>query len=198
MLTDVTKGMKLISLAIVDERTGKVKHHEVLAPLRDRFTWFPDIPPEGLNLNDQQFSGTVADDMRKEGLYRRLFWMHFGGPGGVYLQHVVSITCYFPGGIREMGIEVHYDREIEGSTTCILGGRERPEPPDRLGWSEFPELAEEEMSGSEVMEPMTFDIDGPGGEYITGVQVGVSPKGVDYPPFILVRVDVEKGRQVFS
>lgn len=105
-------------------------------------------------MNEKQFSGVPSGRVsRGVPRHRQVCWMHFGGPGGVYLLNVVSISCYFYKSDWNIGIEVRYDREVEGSTTRMLGSRTIGPP------------------GSESIGKITFDVDGPGGEYISAVAV---------------------------
>lgn len=179
MLKPKKKGVKLISLSIPDEDPVQKDHlGQVgisITPLRERFVWSPDAPSENLCLNEDDFALAGGNDTGK-GIYsyRRLLWMHFGGPGGAYLRHVVSITCCFLDRLRKTRIEIRYDREIEGSTTCVLGGPDPDESDEdySLGRNARNEVV---RTPRNEKEDMTFAIDGAGGEYITAV--GLSEPG---------------------
>ena len=110
--------------------------------LREVALWYPKVPEPDLCLNEESFTG---ENPLSTG-YRPLFWTHFGGPGGTYLDHVTGMSVKYLGGLYSL--EFHYD------TTS------RPAGTDRLG-----RFKEDGYSRS-----LEFSIDGPGGELIELVE----------------------------
>lgn len=111
--------------------------------LRDSAVWYPTIPPQHLCLNEKSF---LPRDYYTVG-YKPLFWAHFGGPGGRYLQHLTGLSAVSSIGI--LRIHFHFDIEV---------------PWDHRS---FGRLKVEE----EYEETTDFSIDGPGGERIETVSM---------------------------
>jgi hypothetical protein len=104
--------------------------------------WYPDLPSLTLCLNEDAFlpRNHYVD------AYKPLFWTSFGGPGGIFLQHLTKISVICRGGIRR--IEFFYNTEIP-SKFCVLG----------------------KLNPDEYAKKIDFVIDGPGGEIISVVEV---------------------------
>ena len=126
-------------------------------PLRDALHWYPDISPEILDLNENLFQGKKCVEWDS---YRHLHYLHFGGFRGIYLAHVVSLSVHLVYHNIAIGIEVEYDKEIEGSKTQIIG-RRKPSTDKELG----------DPANPDPTQKVTFKIDGPNAEYITRVEV---------------------------
>ncbi|GBF62029.1 hypothetical protein TMEN_4553 [Trichophyton mentagrophytes] len=122
--------------------------------LRSKAFWYPSIPSPELCLNDQSFSGK---DPLTAG-YHPLAWIHFGGPKGAYLKHVTGVRAMDIADVCTFEFEYEIDLPVE---IRKLGRRK-------------------------VLEFSTttrFNIDGPGGEYISSVDACViSGKGKDMHP----------------
>lgn len=114
--------------------------------LRDAGVWFPQIPGRNLCLNEKEFP---QRDSHMIG-YRPLIWTLFGGPGGIYLQHLVAISVHLDTQIP--GIEFHYDDPTIPEENSTLG-RHKCEKFYGCG------------------DPTEFKIDGATGERINAVQV---------------------------
>ncbi|KAK2787284.1 hypothetical protein FQN52_003424 [Onygenales sp. PD_12] len=110
-------------------------------PLRTTAIWYPDIPPENLYLHESTFPG--KDVPQSE--YHPLVHVMFGGPQGSYLKYLTRISATISGKTI-VGLSFEYDSE--GA------------PVKRL-----PETVHERFS------KISFPIDGPGGEILTGIQV---------------------------
>jgi len=112
--------------------------------LRDTALWYPNIPESNLHLNESSFIGENPLTAQ----YRPLFWVHFGGPGGIYLQHLIGISALDLGLL--CSIEFHYNKEKVSTVSRRLGRRKE----------------------TEYSRVIRFSIDGPGGERIETVEVG--------------------------
>ncbi|KID67149.1 F-box domain containing protein, partial [Metarhizium hybridum] len=136
-------SFKMASLAITEhsgplsgeKTTGKVS-------LRHSAFWYPRMPYNGLNLNDDYFTAAESCNTR----YRPLCWAEFGGRNGSHLRSVtgVSVTCF--AAIR--GIRFHY--AIHTPRKMGRVGKYKAGPHDSV---------------------MHFSIDGPGGEIIDTIEV---------------------------
>jgi hypothetical protein len=73
------------------------------------------VPKSDLFLNEPSFTG---EDPSSTG-YQPLFWIHFGGPGGSYLENVTGISIYSAKGLYSL--EFHYDATHDLSGVFILG-----------------------------------------------------------------------------
>lgn len=101
------------------------------------------MPSSKLFLNEASFTG---EDSSSTG-YRPLFWIHFGGPGGSYLENVTGISIYYS--LKGLySLEFHYD------ATYDLAGA------FRLG-----------RCASSDLKIRHFPIDGAGGEIIESVKI---------------------------
>ncbi|KAK4143399.1 uncharacterized protein C8A04DRAFT_12334 [Dichotomopilus funicola] len=111
--------------------------------LRDSSLWYPSVPSQTVSLNDDTF---VLQDYGEIG-FKPLFHCHFGGPGGVYLRHLIGIT-----GVKSRGsllrIVFSFDRPV-------------PEAHQRFGRSR---VRSNEATAS-------FAIDGPRGERIVAIKI---------------------------
>ena len=108
--------------------------------------WFPDIPPSGgLQLNEDSFTG---DDPLVNN-YQPLSWIHFGGETGECLNHVQGVLIQHSHGLH--GLQFVYDEVSMGSRSEKLG----------------------RCRESELQPEPIFHIDGPGGERINSVSVGI-------------------------
>ena len=113
--------------------------------LRDTALWYPEIPEPGLYLNEDCFTG---EDPSTVG-YRPLCWTLFGGSGGIYLRCLTEISATCLGSL--CGIEFHYNTDEVPSRWRRLGLRK----------------------STEYSHVMRFPVDGPGGEIIKKVEVGL-------------------------
>ncbi|KAH6621557.1 hypothetical protein B0J18DRAFT_450642 [Chaetomium sp. MPI-SDFR-AT-0129] len=110
--------------------------------LRRHGIWYPDLPPPSLDLNEEAFP---APSLYGWG-FRPLFWSRFGGPGGIYLQHLTKLTVC-GGGLQRIEFSFDIDVPVE----CRSFGR----------WE-----------NTEFTEFVDFYIDGAGGELIDRVEIG--------------------------
>ena len=106
--------------------------------------WYPTIPDTDLCLNEASF---IGEALSAPG-YRPLSWILFGGPKGIYLQHLTQVTVSRLGNLDS--IYFHYD------TDEIVGQK-------KLGRRRV----------TESSEFMRFPIDGRGGEIITTLATSV-------------------------
>ena len=141
--------------------------------LRDSRPWFPEIPHESLCLNDQDFQ--VMDDMKEP--YWPLYWMHFGGFQGAYLSNVIALSAWVSHD-ECTRIEIEYDREVQGTKVHTLSAC--------LPLSEEPGGALSPTINSKHKK-VTFDIDGPNGEFVSSVCVGKISPSRTYLSFLEVR-----------
>ena len=164
------KGLKLLTLGIPNE--GKGEKSSEFVSLREMYSWSPDIPPQSLCLNAGQF---LAIDPVKPGVYNPLFWIHFGGFQGNYLSNITSLSFWILNGDLCTGMEIGYNQEIGGTAALTLGfcGPLSQEQKRTFG-----------AEGSAMEERVAFNIDGPGGEYITAVRVGMDA-GEEYCPKLI-------------
>lgn len=117
--------------------------------LRTTALWYPEVPGLDLRLNDESFTG---ENPSASG-YQPLFWTRFGGPNGIYLQHLTDVRLIQLGNI--CSIEFNYDREYIQKEVGKLG---------RRPFTNFTRVTQ-------------FPIDGPGGEFIQTVDVSTERAG---------------------
>ncbi|PGG99169.1 hypothetical protein AJ79_08661 [Helicocarpus griseus UAMH5409] len=167
--TFARSAFKLLSLGIPIKKGNKQ------LSLRDTVSWLPEIPPEHLFLNQEQFSdvkhvqtGQYCQGKNEIGNFGRydipLDHFCFGGPRGTYLKRIVSISVYSldlvsPGADKQMsvqaGIEVEYGNPESGSTIRKFGN-----------CGPFPSAGVHPLHRE---RKITYHINGAGGEYITGI-----------------------------
>lgn len=101
------------------------------------------MPKPELFLNEASFTGEYPSHTG----YRPLFWTHFGGPGGGYLENVTGVSIYYS---RKglYSLEFHYDTTYDLAGTLRLG-----------------------RCASTDLKIRHFPIDGAGGEIIESVEV---------------------------
>jgi hypothetical protein len=102
--------------------------------------------------------------------FRPLFWTHFGGPGGIYLKHLTAIVAdYETDSI--LCLRYEYDNSVAGLARSYA---------DRLGGDGIrqPHVSVDVLGRSNIVLRPTaqqhrqrFEIDGPGGEYVDGVEL---------------------------
>ncbi|KAI9840876.1 MAG: hypothetical protein M1837_001255 [Sclerophora amabilis] len=148
------RALKMVSLSISkdDAATGS----SVLS-LRDTAQWFPAVPDEKLCLNEEYF----LDPPREFRKYMPLTTMLYGGPQGIHLSNLVGLTVWIVDYERIYGIDFTYRIEVGGKKTHTLGRR-----------GPFTD-AEPRMRGdadSSTDQSIEFQIDGPGGELIDGME----------------------------
>ncbi|KAI9848445.1 MAG: hypothetical protein M1837_000240 [Sclerophora amabilis] len=157
-------GFKMISIGIPEAGTkdeGRQRSLLKSSTLRDKAQWFPDIPRESLFLNEHSFHGEYKNPV----LYWPLIHFQFGGSGGIYLPNIVALSVWIIDYEKLMGIEIEYNVEIDGATIHKFG---------RCG--PFSEREERNRFDADFSpskdQKVSFNIDGPSGEYIEGVDVG--------------------------
>lgn len=134
----------MVSLGILAEALpSAIAPSEQYLPLRDAALWYPTVPESELFLNEPSFFG---EGPSRTG-YQPLFWIHFGGPGGSYLENVTGISIYSLKGLYSL--EFHYD-----ATHDLAGAF-------RLG----------RCPGTDAWKIQHFPIDGASSEIIESVEV---------------------------
>lgn len=145
------QGCKVVRLSVAEpvpiEYRPMGEPDQPRGSLRDSAFWYPQPLGPHVCLNEDSFP------QRKNHIenYRPLFWTLFGGPGGIYLRHLIGIAAHQSGIIS--GIDFKYDIEDVPTEYRTLGRHEC------------------DPSAPGCKEPMEFCIDGPGGELIDGVEV---------------------------
>lgn len=106
----------------------------------------PQIPDAGLNFNDDSFTSKEIAITR----YEPVCWTLFGGPAGTYLKSLTGVSVTVDGDTIG-GIEFHYNSE-DVPSECRKVGKCTP---------------------TDYAKTMHFEIDGPNGEVIDSLTVGV-------------------------
>lgn len=141
------QGCKMVSIAVHTRPLPPVLGApEDTRRLKDSGLWYPTIPSQNLDLNEESFLPRHAYLAG----YKPLLWCHFGGPGGLYLQYLtgITVTSSFPD--RIFSIQFSFDNEIVPPEHRTLGCSIEDEP------------------GKKVVQ---FSIDGPGGERIEAIEM---------------------------
>lgn len=148
----------MISLGIPEDEP----HREATPSIsfRDTPPWFPDIPHESLCLNEQDYQ--VMDSI----IACPLFWIHFGGLQGAYLSNVIAISAWILDGEKCTGVEVEYDREVQGTRVHSLGICGLFSDDQKRALARRVDMRQDKV---------TFNIDGPNGEFVSAVCVGKIP-----------------------
>ncbi|KAJ8129747.1 hypothetical protein O1611_g3882 [Lasiodiplodia mahajangana] len=139
-------GYKIVSLAT------KLPRSQILETktLRSSRLWYPDIPGQNLSLNQGLSATEERQDLVPRKQYKPIFWTNFGGPGGEYLRHLIRLDLMVRMSSELQCIEFKYDID-EIPVECKHLGR-------------FNDRQYGEM-------PISFCVDGPGGEIITAIEV---------------------------
>lgn len=115
--------------------------------LRDTGLWYPTVPDPEIYVNDE----TLMGEDPTAG-YRPLFWTRFGGPNGIYLRSLIEVSVTTGRNLRP--IEFRYDSDKIPAESFKLG----------------------RCKLTDLTKVMRFPIDGPGGEVINNVDVGLEHK----------------------
>ncbi|VUC37109.1 unnamed protein product [Clonostachys rosea] len=138
-------GCKITSLAAVQ---GLGAAQQTQGNLASAALWYPEVPPASATLQNLELADNRYFTNSK--YYAPLVWAHFGGQRGESLRNLVSITFTVNKGIMKMTFGYN-------SLPDLTLGRHV------LPLHEYWELP-----------PAKFIINGPGGEFITGVDVSYS------------------------
>lgn len=160
MLT-IKKALKLVSLGISDNNSINID--EGVPPtgtsfLRDTAQWFPNVPDEKLSLNEASFSELPRQPLK----YRPLTMMLYGGMQGIHLSKLTEIVVWIVDFENIYGIDFMYNVEVDGQRVYTLG---------RRGPFLDTEPRSYEPCDSSTDQRICFQIDGPGGEIINGVDI---------------------------
>ncbi|KAI9732187.1 MAG: hypothetical protein M1834_004284 [Cirrosporium novae-zelandiae] len=164
-------GFKMVSLGVPDnDRNDYSDGSDNLGfqSIRDTFPWFPEIPDVNLDLNEDSFQ----DQFRifpSTPTYSPLMFLHFGGPQGIHLGNIISLSLWVIDAYqRPMGIEIEYNKEVEGKKIHQLGCcGPFDDDNDNDDNNNKPRGTQDGIADQKV----TFPIDGPGGERINRVDV---------------------------
>ncbi|OJD16996.1 hypothetical protein AJ78_02885 [Emergomyces pasteurianus Ep9510] len=137
-------GFKLVELSVPDTEVGSHERPPQL-PLRTTAIWYPDIPPEDVYLYESAFAGKEVPQYE----YHPLIHVMFGGPQGSYLKYLTRISVTVS---RQAIVGIDFEYGGEGA------------PVERL-------QAGRSAKGADNSSKISFTIDGPGGEILTGIQV---------------------------
>ncbi|KAF3481447.1 uncharacterized protein GIQ15_04206 [Arthroderma uncinatum] len=107
-------GYKVVSIAAAGPRRKICD-----SSLRTVGLWYPTVPNWGLHLNEETFT---AKRLLGSG-YWPLIWIHFGGPGGIYLQYLTAICVTWTGMIS--CIEFEYEADADVPTEVRKLGRHK-------------------------------------------------------------------------
>lgn len=132
----------MVSLAVCQRMTSSTQAPQVEDKLRNLAMWYPDIPGSTLCLNDNSF---LPRDHYVDG-YKPLVWVSFGGPRGIYLQHLTRVSAMCWGVIHRIDFSYNKESPVEHQTF----GRHKPRYFENV---------------------IDFSIDGPGGEVINAIEV---------------------------
>src|SRR5690349_8337210 len=113
--------------------------------LRTKALWYPTIPSPKLCLNDESFTGESLLTTK----YQPLFWIHFGGPNGIYLRSLTGVSVTSTGYLDT--IEFQYNTEDISFEIRKLG---------RCDQGKYRKVT-------------PFPIDGPGGEIIEAIDFDI-------------------------
>ena len=112
----IRQGYKVTALAVCRSQPGK--SHSVppnRLSLWQSAIWYPDIPSDGLLLNEDSFTGN--DPLVTN--YQPLSWMHIGGETGKSLGDVGGILVHYSYGLH--GLKFVYDEASRGNDFIELG-----------------------------------------------------------------------------
>ncbi|EQL36335.1 hypothetical protein BDFG_02075 [Blastomyces dermatitidis ATCC 26199] len=136
-------GFKLVELFVPDTEVGSHERPPQV-PLRTNAIWYPNVPPEDVYLHESTFPGKEVPQSE----YHPLIHVMFGGPEGSYLKYLTRISVTVS---RQEIVGIDFEYGAEGA------------PVERLRAGRNPKGADDSLK-------ISFTIDGPGGELLTGVQ----------------------------
>lgn len=131
--------------------------------LRDTALWWPDIPEPHLSFSGIDERDLRYDEVGDAGEHQRpLSTLLFGGAQGEFLKHITQFTVLSQKhGV--MGIEVTFDRPVNGSRSILLG---RNVPCRSPGWRRF-----QNPPSPGSLHTTDIMIDSADGEEITSIDV---------------------------
>ncbi|TVY93033.1 hypothetical protein LAWI1_G004137 [Lachnellula willkommii] len=111
------QGYKIVSFGLLGEASPPIMApSEQGSSLGKAALWYPKVPKPKLFLNEASFTGENPSHTG----YRPFFWVHFGGPGGSYLENVTGVSIYY--GYQGLySLEFHYDDTYDLAGTFRLG-----------------------------------------------------------------------------
>jgi hypothetical protein len=136
----------MVTIAAASSPKHQLLNDQCLSSLRNTALWYPSVPGPNIRLNEASFTNPRS---YTEG-FEPLAWVRFGGPSGDYLNHLTRINF---GRLQNRlnFIAFHYDIAIDGE-----------------------EEKRYQLGRGLVTSAQDFLIDGPYGERITGVEVGMA------------------------
>lgn len=123
--------------------------------LRDAALWFPDTLGPRLSLNEESFAREDTSMVK----FQPLCWVHFGGPGDTYLRSLTEVSAGVLGSVCKL--QLCYTKDTIPVTCQNLGRRPT----------------------TDFMKFLRIPIDGPGGEVIEAIDVGLKPPSKKSPYF---------------
>ncbi|KAL2370524.1 hypothetical protein RJ035_006072 [Blastomyces gilchristii] len=136
-------GFKLVELFVPDTEVGSHERPPQV-PLRTNAIWYPNVPPEDVYLHESTFPGKEVPQSE----YHPLIHVMFGGPEGSYLKYLTRISVTVS---RQEIVGIDFEYGAEGA------------PVERLRAGRNPKGADDSLK-------ISFTIDGPAGELLTGIQ----------------------------
>lgn len=94
--------------------------------IRRTALWYPSLPPDGLDLNEDSFTGQHPLFSG----YQPLSWIHFGGKEGKSLKHVRGLLVQYSYGLH--GLQFVYDEAHEKRVSDKLGRCKESDLPGTL------------------------------------------------------------------
>ncbi|KAK0701375.1 hypothetical protein B0T21DRAFT_379058 [Apiosordaria backusii] len=141
-------GFRLVSIAAVLKANGVTADDDDSSEntadrqLKNSALWYPYPPPDRAKLNGELYHPLQSHLLG----FNPMFWTRFGGPGGIYLKHLTKISCYY-----KQVLVFEYNRDDIPKQCRMFGRRPKLQSP--------------------YATSVHFDIDGPGGERIVGVNI---------------------------
>ncbi|KAK2750687.1 hypothetical protein FQN57_002760 [Myotisia sp. PD_48] len=155
---------KLVILAVSEENSiapPPPRVRERSRSIRSTELWYPQIPSHDVLINDPYQILTIGDPR-----FTPMVWTHFGGPNGIYLRSITEISINLYSSF--CSIEFQYNIKDIPPSVCKFG-----------------------LLGSlldQYIKFTRFPIDGPGGELIQKIDIGVTQE----EPKQLVSISVFK------
>lgn len=102
--------------------------------LVDEAIWYPEIPDFRFSFSEINMQDLKRDDAGKH--QRPLSMFLFGGAHGELLQFITHLTVFTQKRHGVMGIQITYDRPVNGSYSALLGCSTPCRPTDFWRWQQ--------------------------------------------------------------
>lgn len=133
----------MVYLAAWGKRSAVPKKQKQRNLILTQFLWYPELPDSGAYINESCIFGNMESSIKG---FRPVVCSSFGGPGGIDLQHLISVCVTI-----NYGCLVNVGFEYKSDSSCCPG-----------------RMLSRNHTGIDIL---FVEINGPKGEYIEKIEV---------------------------